>query len=256
MVDTTIYEQPANELLRACLRVEHLFTQLDYHYQNCISIYHVRITIRLLIEILNVLDRPDLKSKLSQEFQRVNAIFDKLESTPAISQEQLEKTRQELNQSVDYLTSIYGKLGQSLRENPFINNIRNHLTANGGDSPFETPAYHRWLQLPRQEQYQYLTNWIQLLNPIRQSINLLLKIIRNSTQAEQVEAQRGFYHCSLPTYPPIQLVLIEFNDQYLSYPEISVGRHRLNVCFYQLNTEDRPEQLESDFNFKLSLCRI
>ena len=88
MVGSIIYEQPANELLRTCLRLEHLFTQLDYHYQNCVSLYHLRSAIRLLLEIINILDRPDLKSKLSQEFHRVNSIVQKQKTDESTTQEQ------------------------------------------------------------------------------------------------------------------------------------------------------------------------
>ena len=255
-MSTTVYEQPANELLRTCLRLEHLFTQLDYHYQNCVSLYHVRITVRLILEIVNILDRPDLKSKLTQEFHRIKSIFDKLESTPEISQEQLDKKRQDIQASLNYLTSIYGKLAQQLKQNHFLSNILGHLSASGGDSPFETPAYHCWLQQSRQEQNNQLTQWLDTIIPVRQAINLLLNIIRNSTYFSSIEAYRGCYHCPLPTYPPIQLVRIEVDDYLLRYPEISVGRHRLNVCFYELNLNDRPEQVENNFTFKLALCKI
>lgn len=258
MVGTTvIFEQPGSELLRTCLRLEHLFAQLDYHYQHYASIYHVRNTVRFLIEIINALDRPDLKSKLTQEFHRVYSAFNKLESTPHISQEQLDKTRQQLKYSLDYLTSIYGKLAQNLRQNHFLNNIQTHLKASGGDTPFETPAYHCWLQKPRQEQQNDLTQWLEELTPVRRSIQLLLQIIRESTDFQTAQAQQGFYHCALPSYPvSVQLVQIEMATESYVFPEISLGKHRLNVCFYELATHQRPQQINSDLSFQLALCKI
>lgn len=258
MVGTTvIYEQPSNELLRTCLRLEHLFAQLDYHYQHCASLYHIRNTLRFLIEIIDALDRPDLKSKLTQEFHRVNTVFSKLESTPDISQEQLDKILLQITHSLEYLNGVYGKLGQTLRQNPFLNNIQSHLQASGGDAPFETPAYHCWLQKPRQQQQQAIKQWLEALSRVRDSIQLLLKIMRDSADFQTAQAEQGFYQCSLPSYPvKVQLVRIELPTEPYIFPEISLGKHRLNVCFYELALSERPQQINTNFSFQLSLCKI
>src|SRR5687767_15170938 len=63
-----IYEQPLNEAIRVCLRLEQLFRHIDHH-QDDTSEISVRNTIALIINILHLLDRSDLKAKLTKELQ-------------------------------------------------------------------------------------------------------------------------------------------------------------------------------------------
>ncbi|WP_280123488.1 cell division protein ZapD [Coxiella endosymbiont of Ornithodoros amblus] len=75
MVATTItYEQPLNEPMRICLRLEHLFRQLHEHISEpALAASHLAML--ALLKALNVIDRPDLKTKLTQTLtqQIINA---------------------------------------------------------------------------------------------------------------------------------------------------------------------------------------
>jgi cell division protein ZapD len=62
-MEPVIYEQPVNEHVRVCLRLEQLFNQ-TLHWMRGTSAWDSRAAISALLEILNVLDRPDLKAKL------------------------------------------------------------------------------------------------------------------------------------------------------------------------------------------------
>ena len=94
-----IYEQPLNELLRVSLRLEHLFHQLDNCQPEQISTpQHSRTIIKLIIDLLNLLDRPDLKFKLSQEFNRLMSTFSRLQRAPEISHKMLNNTLERLQQ--------------------------------------------------------------------------------------------------------------------------------------------------------------
>ena len=67
MSNQLIYDQPFNETIRVCLRLEQLFQSID-HQMNELSIPGTRQLIHLIINLLHLLDRPDLKSKLAKEF--------------------------------------------------------------------------------------------------------------------------------------------------------------------------------------------
>src|SRR5579864_9452696 len=66
MSDTIIYEQPLNEIIRVCLRMEQLFQQLDHQLHDS-SELGTRNVITFIINLLHLLDRPDLKAKLAKE---------------------------------------------------------------------------------------------------------------------------------------------------------------------------------------------
>ena len=60
------YEQPLNEVIRVCLRLEQLFQQID-HALDDHSTISTRHLVTLIINALHLLDRPDLKAKLAKE---------------------------------------------------------------------------------------------------------------------------------------------------------------------------------------------
>ncbi len=64
-LDIIVFEQPLNEQMRICLRLEQLFKQLKESMSQS-SISASKIALTALLKIISVVDRPDLKSKLTQ----------------------------------------------------------------------------------------------------------------------------------------------------------------------------------------------
>lgn len=250
-----VYEQPVNELIRVCLRLEHLFLQLDLHMANNPD-FHTRDVIRLAIEILNVLDRPDLKSKFTQELHRLTSVFAKMHSSPDISKDKLDATLKSLAEPLEYLVHTRGKIAQNLRDNDFISNIRTHLLTPGGDCCFEIPSFHYWLHQPAAEHITALKDWLAEFQPIRSTIELLLTISRDCAKLRQETAENGFFHTPLNTQVPTQLVRVLIPQKIALYPEISVGKHRMNIRFYVPTITERAKQTNQSIDFQLAICNI
>lgn len=251
--DLVIYEYPTTELTRACLRLEHLFNLIDQYLTNTHS-HASRDTMRTLIDILNVLDRPDLKSKFTQEFHRLIKVFDQLQGQPSISQETLQETLTELKRLLQYFVDTKGKFAQRLRDTFFIANLRSHLTTAGGDCAFELPSFHYWLQQPLDKQQRFILEWLKELDNIRQAVALTLKIIRHSAEPHRVSAEDGYYHDVLSA--PCQLIRIGLAGSHLVFPKVSAGKHRINVRFLHPTRHERPVQSDKHISFSLTLCAV
>lgn len=251
-----IYEQPLNELVRVSLRLEHLFHQIDLCMDAEDTGKHIHAIIHLIIDLLNVLDRPDLKSKLTKEFNRFTAIFERLNQSPQISQEKLSHTLKELRHLTDHFLITPGKVGQSLRDNEFLANLRQNLLSPGGDSGFDAPYYHHWMHLPLKERQHDVSLWLKQFQEIRRAIELLLSIIRNSSEPQEIIAAKGFYYEPLDPQAPVQLIRVAFPAEEILYPEISAGRHRMSVRFVIPNMNNRPRQTPDDISFTLTICII
>ncbi len=251
-----IYEQPLNELVRVCLRLEHLFLQMDLCLRSERLDDRTQTLVKLIIDILNVLNRPDVKSKLTQEFNRVIAYFAMLEKMPDISHETLQETSNQLNHLLSYFLNTPGKIGQNLRNNEFIAAMRHSLMSPGGDSSFDTPAYHYWLHQPNNIHQEQIHAWLSTFDEVRAAIELLLSIIRHSSEPRNLIAEKGFYHEALDPKASIQLIRVELKTSAKIYPEISAGRHRMSVRFVIPNLEARPKQTPENTNFQLTLCTI
>lgn len=251
-----IYEQPLNELVRASLRIEHLFNQIEIYRHLPDSENHIQTLVKLIIDLLNSLDRPDLKPKLMKEFNRFISIFSKLQKTPNISHETLQKILYQLNDLIEHFLITPGKVGQSLRDSEFLANMRQNLLSAGGDSHMDAPYYHYWLNQSVKSQHKQIETWLLHFEKIHAATNLLLSIVRDSAESIKLIAEKGFYYESLDPQASIQLIRVGLESNKELYPEISAGRHRISIRFVIPNLNARPRQATEDVKFQLTKCII
>lgn len=253
--DSTIYEQPLSEHLRICLRLEHLFQQASYHIENE-AIFSTRASLAAILEIVNILDRPDLKTKLSKALHQRTTNLAYLEQAPGIDNKKLNDILNDLERLSSNLHATKGKLGHQLRENEFLKNIRLHLSKPGGASNFNCPAYYFWLQQTPELRTKSLLYWFKELEPIQAIVKYLLQITRETGKVQVKFATQGFYQETLDATLPYQIIRVAVAPDRKVFPEISVGRHRLSIHFYSPNFESRALRATHDIPFKLAFCVI
>lgn len=253
--NTVIYEQPANELMRVCLRLEHLFQQIDSYLAGDQTLYSKEL-VRLILEIQSALDRPDLKSKFTQEFHRLIKVFSQLHTSPDISQPILNQTLADLQQLLSYFIDTSGKLAQALHENTFLTTIRGHLSTAGGDSAMDIPSLHYWLRQPVDKRMADIHHWLSNFTRIKDAVTLTLNIARHSADPVIVKAEDGYFHDVLTASPPCQLIRIKLDSSLQLYPKMSVGKHRMNIRFLEPHKAHRPTQTQATVPFELTLCYI
>jgi len=253
---TIIFEQPLNELMRFCLRLEYLFAQVHYHLSEDF-VWDIRAALNAIIDILNVIDRPDIKSKLTNALQLHYSTLLQLEQSPDVDHKKLYEILQLLNESQEILHNIRGKLGQNLRDNEFITAIRQKLVNPAGACDFAIPAYHLWLQQSVEVQRKELYEWYSTFDQLQGIVNLLLQLTRDSAVAREKFAAKGFYQEALSPNIPYQIVRIKVPLKHKAYPNISVGRHLLSVYFFNFNgANHRATQFSDDISFELTLCKL
>lgn len=250
---TILYEQPVNELIRVCLRLENLL-HIGQETLRGTTLWDTRATINIINDILNILDRPDLRTKLTKEFVRYMANLSRLENLDHIDQSKLSTTIIDVENVLDSLHATNGKFAQELREIEFLNSLRQHLSNPGGACSFEVPAYQYWLQQPIYERNALLTEWFNHFESISVAVNLMLRLIRQSSGSQMLTAHQGFYQANLDPSQPVQLVRVSIPTTINAFPEISVGRHGVSLRFYTPSIKDRPIQCTQDIVFKLSSC--
>lgn len=251
--ENIVFEQPVNELMRACMRLEHLFHQAIQHMTST-SVWGSRTALNAMTDILSILDRPDLKTKLTKELCRHLASFGRLEQTPHVDRQKLSHVLIELENVIDKLQATNGKFAQDLRDNEFLSSIRQHLLNPGGACSFDIPAYHLWLQRPPAERTVNLKSWFSQFIVIQTAINLLLRLTRGSSIPQPKTAQEGFYQTTLDAQLSCQLIQVILSADTDLFPEISVGRHGIFIRFHTLSVQGRPMQTSQDVHFKLSTC--
>lgn len=250
-----IFEQPLNERIRTFLRLEHLFNQLYFMQHERHSIWHYRALVATLIEILTVFDRADIKTEFLKECDRLKIQFTKLFKSPNVDGKRLQDIIQKIDMQAESLQSIKGRIGQELREHELITAIKHRLPIPGGACNFDLPQYHCWLSEDDVRRQNDIQNWIQIFKPIEVTTALILELIRNSAYAEEETAPEGFFQKTLDGATPCQLIRITKHPRGI-FPEISGGKHRINIRFLQLDENGHPVQTKENVDFELVCCMI
>ena len=248
------YEQPLNERMRTFLRYE----QLTYRFcffakQDNRSDSHAALL--TLIEILSLVSRGDLKQELLKELKRQIDTLEQLSSKPKLNTEKLSQILSKHKQTFDKLHTIRGQVGNHLKENDFLNSIRQRAVIPGGTCDFDLPEYHHWLSLPFIQRNRTLLEWIAPFESIQESDGRALRLIRGSTQYTNKSAQNGFYDQTLEPSSPNQLIRIAITNNRNVFPECSAGKHRFSIRFLtQDDPNSTPKQSHTNIEFKLACC--
>lgn len=253
--ETITYEQPINEHTRSCLRLEYLFEQLDY-YLGTTANWDNHHCLTCICDVLQLLDRPDLKSKLTHELKRQLLTLQHLQSRPQINNAILENTIVKIKQAVLILCETKGKFGQALREHEFIAYLKPHLNSPASTCSFDTPLYHYWQALPAGKKQKDLKRWIATFSEIRSIIKLMLKLIRDSGHQQLVTTYDGFYQQALPQNVTQHLIQVKLPKNLAAVPEISAGKQRLCVRFLYPNIHEKPTSYKEEITFELTCCGL
>ncbi len=250
---TITYEQPMNEHIRMCLRLEHLLLTVEHHL-HLHSPTDSEQTLFSLLRILTVIDRPDLKSKLTKTLRQQTATLTQLKRAPQVDLEKLEVFLKLLDKLIYHFESTKEKIADNLFKNSFLKQVRSLLYNPCGPCSFNCPAYALWLKQSPDDRIIDLENWSNSITYLNKAIRTILRITRDSSIPQEVTASAGLFQQSLDN-PDCQLIRITLPTKLKAYPEISAGKHRLVIRFLALNTQET-KRLEQDIPFLLNCCRL
>jgi len=253
MKDTIIYDHPLNEVIRVCLRMEQLFQQIDHQLSDT-SVFGTRSLINLIINVLQILDRPDLKAKLAKELSTLHANLQRYGNLPNIDAEKFHHLTQQLDELSRSLIDSNGKIGQRIRDIEFLSSLRLHLASPGGGCSFEIPIFHYWLQQSAEIRKNTITEWLTDFSQIRAAVELVLELVRNNAKIEEKSAVHGFHQELLDPQSNLRMIRIGIARDLQTYPEVSIGRHFFSVRFFTPHIVKRPTQFTENLNFWVAYC--
>lgn len=249
------YEQPLQELVRLFLRLEFLFSIINQSMPGK-RVVDSHTALIAMVNTLHLLDRPDLRSKLTKELHRYSTNLARLRELPNIEQQKLTQVLAELENIAESLSKSHGKFGQKLRENEFLTMLRQRLISPAGIYHFDIPAYQLWLHSPTADRQADLQTWHQQFADLELTCNLLLQLIRESSIPHKIVAKKGFYQATLDPQISCQMIRVSLPKESGIYPEISASRHGLTIRFLQIATHQRPTQIMEDVPAEVTYCII
>ena len=207
MNNTITYEFPLNERIRVFIRLEQLFQQF-LHFSAGETIADKRAAITVLLDIMSIFRRNDLKSEIMKELDRQATVLNKIANSEGIDKEKLQNILDQLAQISKKLYAVTGKIGINIMESDLFQSIAQRSSIPGGTCSFDLPEYHYWLEQDESIRVKDLQHWSSPFIDIHTAIDFILNFIRNSRSGSHEVAVAGFFQISLDHGKPFQLIKV------------------------------------------------
>lgn len=254
MDNAIIYEQPLNERVRTFLRLEFLFQHLKHALAGNGSVWESRVAIATIIEMMGVFGRTELKSDILKELEKQASVLGRLQTAPNIDHELLRNLIANLNTLNERVYKMEGQIGAEVRQSELLKTIMQRSAIPGGTCDFDLPSYHYWLQQPAQNRMADLDHWMNTLEPVRASVVLILKLLRESATAQPEVAVNGVLQKNLDPNFAYQLLRVIVPREMPCYVEVSGSKHRFSIRFMEASTHERAKQTDKEVHFHMACC--
>lgn len=236
------------------LRIEFLNRQARFHAAAA-SEFGARAAVASLLEILAITGRGDVRADVLKELDRHAELLSHFQRTPGVDPERLEHLISDVDALRRQLSAAGKQFMATLRENEFLNTIKQRSAIPGGTCVFDLPDYAHWLSLPQKERIEQLHRWLNQLKPLCDAIDEVLWLTREANEPVEHIAPGGLYRHHLKKNEHFNLLRVLLEPGTGLYPEISAGQHRFTIRFAEWQSVDeRPKQALDDVPFLLSLC--
>jgi cell division protein ZapD len=249
-----LYEYPLNERVRILLRLEDLFQRFEFFSRGEHPLEH-HAALGTLFDVLDITARADIKSDLLQELERQRQALQTFRSLPGVAIEMLNQVLDQVDQAATALMAATGKTGQHLRENEWLMSIRSRTIIAGGACEFDLPSYHAWQHRSSQQRRHDIAGWIAPFQPLRDSLLVILRLLRESAQQSRLTVQTGSHQQTLGG-KTFQMVQVRLDPAIGAIPEISANKHLLWIRFTSQDGDLRPRPFDGPVEFELSLCNF
>ncbi len=236
------------------MRLEQLFEQLN-HFMSGSTVSDHRAVISVLLDILMIFSRNNLKSELLKELDRHSKTLNLISNSQGVDSDKLNQILSNLKAISKKLYDTNGKIGSKVMESDLFQSISQRSSIPGGSCSFDLPAFHYWLEQDKETQQLDLLQWTEPLDNIREAIELILSFIRQSSLPTQELATSGFFQLSLDKSQPFQLIRVATDPTLPLFAEISGGKHRFTIRFMAPSSGIvRPYQITENVPFSLTCC--
>jgi cell division protein ZapD len=247
-----VFEHPLNERVRTYLRLEYLFRRFEWLLQHEHPIEH-HFCFSTIFEIAEVATRADLKSDLLKDLERHKQQFASYRGNPAVAEAVLNEWLGNIESCFEGIHSNAARFGNFINDNEWLSNLRNRMSIPGGTCGFDMPQYLSWQHKAAESRREDVLRWTEPLQPLYASVNLLLRLSRDSAQAQRVAADAGQFQQNLPQ-GRFQLMRLRIDSSLGVIPEISGNRMMVSVRFNRADEQGRLQACNDDLHFEMALC--
>lgn len=248
------YELAVSESSRLCAKLENIFVQMRHHLnQRGFASRH--LALESVLNLMQVLDRPDIRARLVQALQVVQDYLGGLLGQQQVDSVRLRQIIVAFDEDLSYMHAT-NRLGNNLFNDALLMLLRSHINAHGQAAYQLSPICQLWQLQDAGLNFSCFQRWIEPLLPLERAVLRLMKFMREHYKSTVCEASNGFSKWDIPKDEPIFMVGISVPNGIV--PAISSGQKLISVTFHTALWGDKQilEQYTGSVRFEWMVCSL
>lgn len=245
--DVIIFQLATHFLSRIALRLEFLFKTINQACNESHELIH-RFALKHIIEIVDVIEKPELKSRFLKELIRIEHVLKK--NTFIDNKVLLDN----LVTQIHSLNHSSGGFGNPIHKDEFLKTLRLIHHPNTKECEFNSPHLVLWFDLDPLVRQKAIIQWMKHLKDLEQTVMIYLSLLRESTQYIPITAYNGFYQHNVSPKSVNHLILLKMDKTMGITPKLQLGHHNVTIRLYELATAN--EVRDKIINMDIAFCQI
>jgi len=245
--DTITFQLAIHYLPKVALKLECLFLTIEQACEETHPIIH-HYALKNIIEIIKLIEKPELKSRFLKELMRIEHILNKTQLTVSNT------LYANLFVQVQFLNHVAGRFGETIHNDPFLQSLRVAQTGQNNDCEVHSPQLLLWLESEPEQRQQDLVGWLKQLRSLYDTVVVYLSLLRNTATFDKIDMFNGFYQRSLPSRTSCHLILLRMNKDSGIVPKMQLGHHGLSLRLCEANSMH--ELSRTNTAVDLAICQL
>lgn len=245
--NTITFQLATHYLPKIALRIECLYQTISQAREESHPVIH-HYALKNIIEILQLIEKPELKSRFLKELMRIEHVL--VKTNKNLSRD----LSNSLHTQIQMLSHVVGLFGEGIHQDPFLQIFRQTLQAHSQDCEVHPPQLLFWLESKASTRQGDLTLWLANLNTLYLTIVLYLRLLRSTAEFDSIPMPNGFYQRPLPPKTSCHLILLRVEKSFGIVPRIQLGHHGLSLRLCEATS--MREIKETDARFDLAICQL
>lgn len=234
-------------LPKIALHLESLYKAID---QACAEVHAVihHYALKNIIEIIKIIEKPELKSRFLKELMRINHSLNK--SNQGINVELCER----LYTQIQVLSQVTGLFGEKIHHDPFLQSIRISQPVHSNDCDMFPPQLLLWMETEAPIRQRDLAIWLSHLRELYATVSIYLHLLRESAQFDTIDTFNGFYQRALPPKTLCHLILLRIDKTIGIVPRMQLGHYGLSLRLCEASSMRALR--ETNARLQLGICQL
>ncbi|WP_133127782.1 cell division protein ZapD [Legionella nagasakiensis] len=245
--ETITFQLATHYLSKVALRLECLFLTITQAREETHPVIH-HYALKNIIEIIKLIEKPELKSRFLKELMRIEHMLNKSELSISNA------LYANLFVQIQFLSHVAGRFGGTIHNDPFLQSIRLAQAGDYSDCEMHSPQLLLWLESEPQKRQHDLNAWLKQLQTLFDTVSVYLALLRNTAEFDKIDMFSGFYQRSLPSKTSCHLILLRMDKDCGIVPKMQLGHHGLSLRLCEANSMN--EVRHANTAIDLAICQL